>query len=91
MPLIPLWQLDYHIAYSRELGLPPIDPLRVFCHYGRLEDWRKMSALAAIQRQKITRVVKMVGLHWLERPSINVSTTLRELLCHFKHLFWIVR
>jgi ABC-type transport system substrate-binding protein len=37
MPLIPLWQLDVHIAVHPELTLPPIDPLRVFSN---IEQWR---------------------------------------------------
>ncbi|HYV39815.1 MAG TPA: ABC transporter substrate-binding protein [Gemmataceae bacterium] len=36
MPLIPLWQLDYHIAYQPNLQLPPLDPLRIFAN---VDDW----------------------------------------------------
>jgi len=37
MPLIPLWQLDYHVAVHPDLKLPPIDPLRVFAN---IEEWQ---------------------------------------------------
>ena len=38
MPLIPLWQLDVHVAIHPSLGLPlaRLDPLRVFAG---VEDW----------------------------------------------------
>ncbi len=37
MPLIPLWQLDYHIAIHPSLKLPTVDPLRVFSN---IDEWR---------------------------------------------------
>jgi ABC-type oligopeptide transport system substrate-binding subunit len=36
MPLIPLWQLDYHISVHPSLKLPAFDPLRVFAN---IEEW----------------------------------------------------
>jgi ABC-type transport system substrate-binding protein len=37
MPLIPLWQLEYHVAVHPNLRLPRIDPLRVFAN---VEEWQ---------------------------------------------------
>ena len=37
MPLIPLWQLDYHIAVHADLTLPPLDPERVFAN---IDEWK---------------------------------------------------
>jgi peptide/nickel transport system substrate-binding protein len=37
MPLIPLWQLDYHLAVHPKLRLPVIDPMRVFADIGEWE------------------------------------------------------
>jgi ABC-type transport system substrate-binding protein len=37
MPLIPLWQLDVHIAVHPDLALPAVDPLRVFSN---IEQWK---------------------------------------------------
>jgi ABC-type oligopeptide transport system substrate-binding subunit len=38
MPLIPLWQLDRHIAYAAGIKPVPFDPLLVF---GDVDRWRK--------------------------------------------------
>src|SRR5262249_16047011 len=37
MPLIPLWQLDTHIVFQKELTPVGLDPLLVFTH---VEEWR---------------------------------------------------
>jgi ABC-type transport system substrate-binding protein len=36
MPLIPLWQLDYHLGVHPQLRLPTLDSLKVF---GNVMDW----------------------------------------------------
>jgi ABC-type transport system substrate-binding protein len=37
MPLIPLWQLDTHLAIHPDLAPTPLDPLRIF---GDVAEWR---------------------------------------------------
>jgi ABC-type transport system substrate-binding protein len=37
MPLVPLWQLEYHIAVHPDLQLPLLDPRAVF---GTIDEWR---------------------------------------------------
>lgn len=37
MPLIPLWQLDMHLAFHPSLAAPEVDPLRVFSN---IEEWK---------------------------------------------------
>ena len=37
MPLIPLWQLDTHVAVHPSLRPAALDPLLVF---DRVEDWK---------------------------------------------------
>jgi ABC-type oligopeptide transport system substrate-binding subunit len=37
MPLIPLWQLDAHLAVHPRLKLPTVDPLRVF---STIDEWQ---------------------------------------------------
>jgi hypothetical protein len=37
MPLIPLWQLDTHLAYHHDLTPVRIDPLLVF---SEVEQWK---------------------------------------------------
>ena len=37
MPLIPLWQLDSHVAYHQDLKLGTLDPLLIFTD---VETWQ---------------------------------------------------
>jgi ABC-type transport system substrate-binding protein len=37
MPLVPLWQLDYHIAVHQTLTVPHLDPR---CVFGTIDEWR---------------------------------------------------
>jgi ABC-type transport system substrate-binding protein len=37
MPLIPLWQLEMHLAVHPDLALPRVDPLRVFSN---IDEWK---------------------------------------------------
>jgi ABC-type transport system substrate-binding protein len=37
MPLVPLWQLDYHIAVHPTLTVPLLDPR---CVFGTIDEWR---------------------------------------------------
>lgn len=40
MPIVPLWQLDAHLAVPAGLTTGPIDPLRIFAHVSR---WKQTS------------------------------------------------
>ncbi len=37
LPIIPLWQLDRHVAFTSDLKTVPFDPLLIF---GDVDQWR---------------------------------------------------